>query len=270
MDFFNANRLKINIEKTQMLIISRKGHAKYNDLKVSMDGVEIKQVKQARLLGLYFTADMKHEWYIHQMPNNLVAFCKRRLATLRRVRPWIADNQFLLLAHGLIVSKILFGIQYYWQTTELMRDKVRMIMNELVRMCNKVTLFDRINTKKLYTDINWLNVDYLAEIQDQYLLTSITRFNTPKDMAAILWGDKFKAMAQGPTTRSRAAGVISLTRDNQSIYRDRNESFMARSVRAYTKLPRSLTSKWFDDDKEEKLAYRKYYLELQKLHFTCR
>ena len=106
------------------------------------------------------------------MPNNLVAFCNRRLGTLRRIRPWIADKQFLLLAHGLVVSKLLFGIQYWWQTTELMRDKARLILNELVRLCNGVTLFDRLRTKDLYKRIGWLNLDYLAEMHDQLLLIS--------------------------------------------------------------------------------------------------
>ena len=152
------------------------------------------------------------------MPNNLIAFCNRRIGTLRRIRPWIADNQFLLLAHGLVVSKLLFGIQFYWQTTEMLRDKVRLVLNELVRLCNKATLFDRLKTKKLYHNIGWLNMDYLADLHNQFLLISITRYMTPKNMASIMWGEKYKATAQGPTTRSRAAGVISLNRDNQSIY----------------------------------------------------
>ena len=270
MDYFNANKLKMNVEKTQLLVISRNNHAHYKDLKVEINGVTIKQVKQARLLGLYFTHDMKQDWFVHQMPNNLIAFCNRRLGTLRRIRPWIADNQFLLLAHGLVVSKLLFGLQFYWQTTEIVRDKVRLILNELVRLCNRVTLFDRLRTKKLYHDIGWLNMDYLADLHDQFLLISITRHYTPKNMASIMWGEKFKAMAQGPTTRSRAAGVISMTRDNQSIYKDRSECFMARSVRAYAKLPRTLTTKWYETDEEEKDAYKKYYFELQQFKFTGR
>ena len=203
------------------------------------------------------------------MPNNLVAFCNRRLGTLRRIRPWIADNQFLLLAHGLIVSKLLFGIQYWWQTTEILRDKARLILNELVRLCNGVTLFDRLRTKELYRRIGWLNLDYLAAMHDQLLLISITRYNTPKNMAEVLWSERFKSITQGPTTRSRAAGVIAMTRDNQSIYKDRSESFMARSVRARSKLPRNgLTTKWFDNDKDEKLAYKQYYFNLQQFKFT--
>ena len=204
------------------------------------------------------------------MPNNLIAFCNRRIGTLRRIRPWIADNQFLLLAHGLVVSKLLFGIQFYWQTTEMLRDKVRLVLNELVRLCNKATLFDRLKTKKLYHNIGWLNMDYLADLHDQFLLISITRYMTPKNMASIMWGKKYKATAQGPTTRSRAAGVISLNRDNQSIYKDKGECFMARAVRAYAKIPRTLTTKWYDSDNLEKQAYKKYYFELQQFKFKGR
>ena len=45
---------------------------------------------------------------------------------------------------------------------------------------------------------------------------------------------------------------------------------MARAVRAYAKLPRTLTTKWYDSDNLEKQAYKKYYFELQQFKFTGR
>ena len=62
------------------------------------------------------------------MKNNLVSFLNHRLIVLHKLRRKCGDKQFKLLATGLLTSKIVFGISYYGQTTEVLRDKVRMIM----------------------------------------------------------------------------------------------------------------------------------------------
>ena len=142
------------------------------------------------------------------------------------------------------MSKIEFCIQFWAQTTELNKDRVRVIMNKTCRLANGVTLLDKMRNKELYRRQCWLNLDALQKFHDIGLLRSIMRTKTPLNMYNAVIGN-----VENPyriRTRQRTLGQIQYTRDNTSIYTSRYSSFQCRAIRAYNDLPKELIGKYYD------------------------
>ena len=267
VDYMNSTKLKFNMKKTQFLIVSKKNHNHYKNLKLNYEGNTIEQVREARLLGVYFTWNCSQDYFIRDMPNNLVTWLERRYKMLYKIRNQCEPKVFKCIAHGLVMSKIEFCIQFWAQTTELNKDRIRVIMNKTCRLANGVTLLDKIRNKELYRRQSWLNLDALQKFHDIGLLRTIMRTQTPLNMYNAVIGN-----VENPyriRTRQRTTGQIQYTRNNTSVYTSRHDSFQCRAIRAYNDLPRDLIGKYYDPrlvrdpDKAERNDLRRHLIEHQ-------
>ena len=217
-----------------------------------------------QMLGLYLTQNMWMDYFIHQMKNNLCSFLNYRLIVLHKLRKKCGDKQFKLLATGLLTSKIVFGISYYGQTTDILRDKIRMIMNKMVRLSTRTSLSERKRTKDLYKNLEFLTWDSIFATQDLNLLWKMISFNTRKHLANRLT-DERNVRLRGMKTRSMANPFhVPLTRDNQGIYKQRSEAFLARTLRRADKLDKDVSRQMTmtADLKKRKTILKKHFLDL--------
>ena len=233
--WMNSNKLVFNDSKTELLVISRRSQNIYKDLRLTMKGAVIAPKRSCRMLGLYLTHNMRMDWYIDQMPNNLVSFLNHRMYILSKLRTKCGDKQYKLLAFGLIFSKACYGIQLYQQCTELLKDKIRLILNKCCRLATGTRLIERRRTKELYAELGFLTFDSLAATHDLNLLFSIKDYGTPKSLANKITSECNER--GGPMTRSRTGRMrIPMTRDNQGVYRQRREAFVSRSIRRWEEM----------------------------------
>ena len=215
------------------------------------------------MLGLYLTHNLRQDYFIHQMKNNLVSFLNHRLSVLYKLRRKCGDKQFKLLATGLLTSKIVFGISYYGQTTEVLRDKIRMIMNKMVRLSTNSSLADRRRTKDLYKSLEFLTWDSIFATQDLNLLWKMISFNTPKHLSNKLTTERDQRMRGIRTRATTNPYYVPLTRDNQGIYKQRSDAFLARALRRAENLDKDVHRKMTMtlDMKKRKKILKAHFLE---------
>ena len=264
-EWMNANKLVFNSDKTELLVISNKRHSIYKELKLTLNGVVVQQKMAVRMLGLWITHNLRQDYYIHQMKNNLISFLNYRLKVLYQLRNKCGDKQFKLLATGLITSKVVFGISYYGQTTEVLRDKLRMVMNKMVRLSCKVSLADRKRTKDLYKSLEFLTWDSLFTAQDLNLLWNMIFYHTPQHLSDKLRDERNGRLQRGMMTRAHANPYsFALTRENQGTYKLRSDAFLSRALRRAEELDREVDNEiqhTMDIQKRKKIL-KKHLLEL--------
>ena len=185
------------------------------------------------------------------MKNNLVSSLNHRLYVLRQLRPKCGPKQFKILSCGIFISKLLFGCSFWWQATEVLRDKVRLLLNQMVRLTEGCRLSDRRRLKDLYMKHTILTVDSLVKCSDLNLLWSIRNTSTPWHLANRLQLESDK-MRAGPQTRARANMMIHpLSRANQGVTRQRSEAFLSRALREAAKLDKSVYDKMALEDSRQ-------------------
>ena len=55
-EWMNANKLVLNSDKTELLVASNKRHSIYKELKLTLNGIVVKQKMAVRMLGLWITS----------------------------------------------------------------------------------------------------------------------------------------------------------------------------------------------------------------------
>ena len=169
------------------------------------------------------------------MPGNLVSSLNQRMYVLSKLKSKCGKQQFSLLVYGLLYRKVGYCIQQYSQCTELLKDKIRLILNRAVRLGTNTRLIKHRRTQSMYKELGFLSFDALIDSHDLSLLMSIMWYGEPQSLAK-----KINIVGNelgGPLTRSNSSQYrATLTRDNQEVYQQRREAFVSRSLRKYHSL----------------------------------
>ena len=84
--WMDSNLLLFNDLKTEVLIVSRGKRDMYKDLKLTMRNGSVKHQRTARMLGLQLTYNFRQDWYLSQMPGNLIASLNQRMNILSKLK----------------------------------------------------------------------------------------------------------------------------------------------------------------------------------------
>ena len=130
----DSNRLKLNAEKTKIMVMSTKQKDVHKDLKVFLKGVEIERVTFAKFLGIIISGNLKWNEYILQSENSLLKYCNKRLAALKLPARECSLNQRKILAHGLVISKIMYCISCWASGPGYLKKRVQEVMSETTKI----------------------------------------------------------------------------------------------------------------------------------------
>ena len=154
--YMNAQKLRFNFKKTEFVVTSPRRHEQHSWLVLNFEGSAVKQQLHARLLGLQSSWNLSHTWYMAEMKNNLIASLRQRLFVLGQLRDKCPKLCLKNLAHGLIYSKLCFGIQY-WSSPlpDMYWDQIQVIMNRAARIVLKIKTLD-MHVLDMYRVLDWL------------------------------------------------------------------------------------------------------------------
>ena len=249
--YMNATKLRFNFSKTEFVVTAPKRHDDYKDLVLSMDGATVKQKLHARLLGLQVSWDLTHNWFVAGMKENLIASLKKRLFILRSLRNKCPKKCLKNLAHGLVYSKLNFGIQYWSQPLpDIHWKKIEVILNDTAREVLKVRPL-QVHVLDLYRVLDWLPAKSCRDYHDLNLFWSIKHHQIPLNLGLMLRSHQEEGVAENRRmTRSVTQHSINRSQENDSVNAIRTQSFIPRMVKtfnelepAYKSLP-DLRDKW--------------------------
>ena len=152
LDFMNSNGLIANPEKTGLLIFRPNSQQKgKTSLKVGDAVVEEKE--EEKLLGLIIDNKLKWNSHINDMRSKL----NQRVALLRRLKQWLPRDCLALVAQGLVLSKIRYGLPVFGQPRLQESDplsshcrSLQITVNNIMRILTNNKLSDRVPIKELH------------------------------------------------------------------------------------------------------------------------
>ena len=100
-NFYHLNKLKINPEKSRIMIVCKpKFRECVKDIVINTDLKVIKQVNKLKALGMYFTSGLSSCANV----NNIVSKINYRLSVLRHIFIYAEKRTKIILTNSLIVS----------------------------------------------------------------------------------------------------------------------------------------------------------------------
>ena len=209
-EYFAANKLKVNDEKTHLLIMTTNSKRNLSDIQVSLKtpSAVIKPSVSEKLLGIDIHEGLKWQHYVLYSESSLIRSLYTRLNALKRLKNVASFKTRLVLANGIFCSKLLYCLVLFGGTDEYVLSSLQIAQNEAARVVTK--LDKRSPVSKLLRQTGWLSVRQLVFLHSVLLVSKVKNSKKPDYLAdrlktdykyntrisrqnRIQWGPEFRA-----------------------------------------------------------------------------
>ena len=138
-NYMNSNRLKLNDEKTHLLIMTTGQKQKLMNIavKISTIGGEIKPIRTEKLLGIHIQNDLKWTEYIQNNEKSLIRQLNTRLNALKQISSVASFKTRLMIANGIFSTKLIFQISLWGGAANYLISSLQIIQNKAARVVSK-------------------------------------------------------------------------------------------------------------------------------------
>ena len=130
-NYMGNNRLKLNDDKTHLLIMATKQKQRMMNLCVNIitPTEVIKPIKSEKLLGIFIQDDLKLSDYIQNNEKSLIKQLTSRLNDLRMISRVACFKTRLMIANGIFCSKLIFQIRLWGGTEDFLLTSLQVVQN---------------------------------------------------------------------------------------------------------------------------------------------
>ena len=230
-----SNKLLLSPSKTEYMLATGKRRPRTeetNNLQLAIDGTNFRQNSTIRILGITVNRDLDFRNHIDGTleagsPHiGLLKELSQRLGMLSQLK-LISKNIMLGLVNGIVISKIIYGIQVYGGLTESYSKKLQIIMNRGARLATGLDRHTPSTT--LMYECNWLSFKNLVSYHSLLTFFSIKISNEKGQL------------------KQKISGARSMPPDLVPVYgteqtRMLKDSFLPRTISQWNLLPLQIRS----------------------------
>ena len=156
MDWFRANSLTLNVQKTNLLLFSPK-IGKQPKFKINIDHVTVKPVKETKFLGVILDSELN--WAAHV--KSLLTKMKCNFVLMCRGKNLLPSHNLKLLYYGHIYSHMSYCVAIWGSmTNEYLLAKIRVEQNKCVKLLNRNSPLNN-----LYKNYRILKLDEVIDLE---------------------------------------------------------------------------------------------------------
>ena len=157
-DWFKANRLSLNVQKTNYIMFGYKNVPPSNgsqdlNFDIKIENVNILRVEFTKFLGVII--DFKLTWQRHI--NNIALKISKSLSILSRLRYKLPKNCLLSLYYSLIYPHLSYCIIIWGCASKTLTNKLLILQKLGVRIIDKANYY-KCHTDPIYTKLKLLKV----------------------------------------------------------------------------------------------------------------
>ena len=136
----------------------------------------------------------------------MLSSLRKKLGGLKHLSKYIPTKSKLILANGLILSKILYLLPIYGGTDKKYMTKIQVVINDTIRF---VTDMNRCtSTRTLMESVGWLDIHELMIVHTLLMTWIIIRLKTPSYLSEkINVGDDEKISTSEPRLQNTENGL---------------------------------------------------------------
>ena len=229
--WFQANGLKVNAAKTQLMLLgSPQNLRSLNGIQVEFRGHHLVPISEAKNLGIIF--DQSLSW--DRQVSSVTQRCFGVLTGLSHLRGHLPTAVLSALINTLVFSQIRYCISVYGNGKKGNLNRLQKVVNYAAKVLFGRRKYDHVSD--LLGRLGWLSAEGMATYHTLYLIHKVRRYGEPEQLAA------------GLSTVAEARATERTTRRDQTLYvpRSRTEMgrrrFVCRGPARYNALPRELVA----------------------------
>ena len=223
-NWMSANRLKLNSDKSELLIINSKYRPRPLVNSISFGGSVVQASPSARNLGVVFDNESS-------LDKHISAICKSAFFHLRRIakiRSYLTEEATIALVHAFITCRLDNGNALLFGLPKYQIQRLQSILNCAARLVKRHSKFDRASP--LLFELHWLPVE--QRITFKILLFVFKSLN---GLAPFYLSDLISTYVPSRSLRSASLSLLHVPRSNQKTCGDR--AFAVAAPRLWNALP---------------------------------
>ena len=180
-DFLTDNKLKVNDDKTHLLVMAtmqKRRTVDTNATRIVTPSSTVEPSSTERLLGAEIHHDMRWREHILDSDNSLVKALNKRLGALRKIQKKASFRSRKMIANGIFMSKLIYLMPIWSGCEEYMVRALQVIQNKAARSVSKLSKLTP--TKILLKTCGWLSVKQLMAYHSLVLLHKTLAQQAPK------------------------------------------------------------------------------------------
>ena len=136
-NFMSANKLKLNPEKTEFILIGSKNNHKQllPHFPINILGNQVSPAQSVRNLGVVFNSNFSFSDHVSQV----IKSTRVHARDLYRIRPLLDLNTSVLLANALVSSRLDYCNSLFLSLTDFELRRLQLVQNSLCRVVNQGT-----------------------------------------------------------------------------------------------------------------------------------
>ena len=159
--YLTDNRLKVNDEKTHLLVMTtdQKRRITQLDVVIQTPTEEIKPTTTEKLLGVNIHQNLKWHEYLQNNDKSLLKCLNQRLSALKLISHFSSFKIRLMIANGIFISKLIYVMPLWGGCEEYLLTSLQVVQNKAARFvtrCGRAT-----PVKDLLKQCGWLSVRQL-------------------------------------------------------------------------------------------------------------
>merc|ERR1712240_991041 len=175
---YNINKLKINKDKTELLIICKQKYRKdTKNIRMTASGHKVKQVSKAKILGYTLSNDLKHDKHISALTANI----NNRLYNIRKISQNSTIKARNILTKAIVIGKINYCLPLLCNARKaeiidlntLITKSCRTIMGSRCPRWTNQRLLNRCNMPTIQQNINSQALNYIHRLQSTRTLIAL-------------------------------------------------------------------------------------------------
>ena len=145
-EYMNNNRLKLNDDKTHLLIMTTDQKRKKSEIfvKINTPSKDILPIRTEKLLGIYIQENLKWTEYILNTDKSLIKQLNLRLNALRQISGVASFKARLMVANGIFCSKLICQISLWGGTEEFLLSSLQKIQNKAARTVTRKGVYTSV------------------------------------------------------------------------------------------------------------------------------
>ena len=179
-DFLTANKLKVNDDKTHLLVMStrqKRQHRATDTISISTPTATIKPSQVERLLGAQVHQDMHWKEHILDNDESLLKSLSKRLGAMRKIGRTASFKTRKMIANGIYMSKLIYLMPVWMGCKDYLIKALQVNMNKVARLVTRLDVFTP--TSVLMQQCGWLTVEQLMVYHSTVLLHKTLKQQKP-------------------------------------------------------------------------------------------